>query len=198
MDTLYNKNIMWTRMTAMKKYIPIVATLFLGIVVLGSQVFFKSRDIKASPSKDTNKINLHYENNLKEVVYKDKGKAFKLKESKAPVVILNFWASWCVPCLEEFPSLVKLRNRFKDQEVVIVGINTDDVESYPDAKKVMKKYKINFPVIFDKKSDLINKFKVSAIPVSIIYNKGKVIEVSNGAKDFFSGEFLEQVQSIVK
>ena len=114
------------------------------------------------------------------------------------MVILNFWASWCVPCLEEFPSLVNLRNKFKDQEVVIIGINTDDVESYPDAKKVMKKYKINFPVIFDKKGELINKFKVSAIPVSIIYNKGKVIEVSNGAKDFFSGEFLEQFQSIVK
>ena len=185
-------------MTSIKKYIPIIATLSLGLVVLISQVFFKGRDINASPSKMQNKLKLHYENNFKNIEFESNGKKISLKDSKAPVVILNFWASWCIPCLEEFPSLVSLRKKYKSQNVVIIGVNTDEPDSYSDAKKIMEKYKINFPIIFDKKSELVSKFKISAIPISIVFEKGKVVEISNGAKDFYAGEFLEKLDTMVQ
>lgn len=186
------------RMSSIKKYIPVIATLTLGISVLLSQVFFKSKDINASPSKKENKLNLHYESVFKELKYSDKGKKKIVSKQSSPVVIVNFWASWCIPCLEEFPSLVSLRKKYKESEVTIIGINTDDEESYKDAKKIIKKYSLNFPNVFDKDDKYIELFKVSAIPISIIYHKGKVVEVSNGAKDFYSGEFLEQVDSFIK
>jgi len=189
---------MWSRMTSMKKYIPVLATLSLGIVVLGSQVLFKGRNINASPSKEVNRVKLHYENNLKGIEFFENDKKFSLSATKAPVVIINFWASWCVPCLEEFPSLVNLRKKYSRDKVIILGINTDDKSSIKDANKVIQKYGINFPTIFDTDSKLIEKFKVSSIPISIIYKNGKVQEVSKGAKDFFSGEFLEEIESFIK
>ncbi len=189
---------MWSRMTSIKKYIPVLATLSLGIVVLGSQVFFKGRNINASPSKEVNKVKLHYENNLKGIEFFEGDKKLLLKDSKAPVVIINFWASWCVPCLEEFPSLVNLRKKYSKDEVLILGVNTDDKSSITDANKVIKKFDINFPTIFDSNSELIEKFKVSSIPISIIYKNGKVYEISKGSKDFYSGEFLEEIESFIK
>ncbi len=185
-------------MTSIKKYIPVLATLSLGLVVLISQVFLKSKEINASPGKVQNKLNLHYQNNLKDVFIEKNGKMTSLKELDSKIIIVNFWASWCVPCLEEFPSLVTLKNKYKEKDIEIVGINTDDKRSIKDARKVLEKYKINFPIVFDEDSKLVSKFKVSAIPITIIFNQGKVLEISNGAKDFVSGEFLETVDSIIK
>lgn len=185
-------------MTSIKKYIPVLATLSLGLVVLISQVFLKSKEINASPGKVQNKLNLHYQNNLKDVFIVKNGKRTALNKLNSKIIILNFWASWCVPCLEEFPSLVLLKSKYQEKDIEIVGINTDDKKSIKDAKKILEKYKINFPVIFDENSELVSKFKVSAIPITIIFNEGKVIEISNGAKDFVSGEFLETVESIIK
>jgi thiol-disulfide isomerase/thioredoxin len=185
-------------MTSIKKYIPVLATLSLGLVVLISQVFLKSKEINASPGKVQNKLNLHYQNNLKDVSIVKNGKKSSLDKIDSKIIIVNFWASWCVPCLEEFPSLVSLKSKYQDKDLEIVGINTDDKDSIKDAKKIMTKYKINFPIVFDNDGALVSKFKVSAIPITIIFNKGKVIEVSNGAKDFVSGEFLETVKSLIK
>lgn len=185
-------------MTSIKKYIPVLATLSLGLIVLISQVFLKSKEINASPGKVQNKMNLHYENNLKEIFITKNGKKRSLISLDSKIIIVNFWASWCVPCLEEFPSLVSLKSKYKEKDIEVVGINTDDKRSIQDAKKILEKYKINFPVVFDEDSKLVSKFKVSAIPITIIFKEGKVLEISNGAKDFVSGEFLETVDSIVK
>lgn len=183
--------------TSMKKYIPVIVTLGLGLSVLTSQVLFKSDEIKASPVKVRNKVSLHYENKYKEIFYIKNGK--KVYPIKAKVVIVNFWASWCVPCLDEFPSLVEFSNRYiENKNIIVIGINTDEPASLKDAKKIIKKFKIDFPIVFDKKSDLVNSFNISAIPVSILFKDGKVIEVSNGAKDFIAEEFLEKIEALLK
>jgi thiol-disulfide isomerase/thioredoxin len=109
---------------------------------------------------------------------------------------LNFWASWCTPCLEEFPSLVKLQRKYKENKnILILTVNTDDSEILKKVKKIVERYKLNFPIVLDKNGKLVEKFSIAAIPVSIIYKDGKVYEVSNMAKDFYSGEFLELLAS---
>jgi cytochrome c biogenesis protein CcmG, thiol:disulfide interchange protein DsbE len=76
------------------------------------------------------------------------------------VVVLNFWATWCSPCVEEMPSLVQLQQRFKDKGVTVVGISIDvDGDAY---HKFLKDYKIDFPTVRDpdqKTSSLYGTFK---------------------------------------
>jgi cytochrome c biogenesis protein CcmG, thiol:disulfide interchange protein DsbE len=83
-----------------------------------------------------------------------------LTDFHGKVVVLNFWASWCAPCVEEMPSLVQLQQRFKDKGVTVVGVSIDvDGDAY---HKFLKDYKIDFPTVRDpdqKASALYGSFK---------------------------------------
>ena len=88
------------------------------------------------------------------------GKPSHLSDMKGKVVVLNFWGSWCGPCVEEMPSLVQLQQRFKDKGLTVVGISIDvDGDAY---HKFLKDYKIDFPTVRDpdqKTSSLYGSFK---------------------------------------
>lgn len=186
-------------MKTIRKYIPFLFFAVVAVVYLGGQFAFNFGDTTARISGKAKKINAHYESMFQKSVFKTTdGKELNLKKEKAPIVILNFWASWCQPCLEEFPSLTKLQGKFKADQVKVVGINTDVEKQQKEIKKTVKKYELNFPIVADDKGDITANFMVDAIPVSIIYHKGKVIEVSNGSKDFYSEEVLEQFKTILK
>lgn len=124
-----------------------------------------------------------------------KGEMLQLPKVKAPLVVVNFWASWCIPCLDEMPSMLKLKKHFGEDKVNIVAINTDEDEQLRNIQKIQQQLKLGneFIIVPDKSMKLAEKFKVSAIPVSIIYLNGRVVHVSNGPMDFFSEEFKGQV-----
>ncbi len=83
-----------------------------------------------------------------------------LADFRGKVVVLNFWATWCPPCVEEMPSLVQLQQRFKDKGVTVVGISVDaDGDAY---HKFLKEYKIDFLTVRDpdqKAASLYGTFK---------------------------------------
>ena len=83
-----------------------------------------------------------------------------LRDLQGKVVVLNFWATWCGPCVEEMPSLVQLQRRFADKGVVVVGVSIDvDGDAY---HKFLKDYKIEFVTVRDpdqKTSSVYGSFK---------------------------------------
>jgi len=90
----------------------------------------------------------------------DTDRKVTLSELRGKVVVLNFWATWCAPCVEEMPSLVQLQQRFKDKGLTVVGISIDvDNDAY---HKFLKDYKIDFPTVRDpdqRTSNLYGSFK---------------------------------------
>lgn len=110
----------------------------------------------------------------------------KLSDLPSEVVIVNFWASWCIPCLHEIPSLIALSKKHTSKELSVVIINTDEVDQLKNIRKI--KVKLNFPesfiIIPDKKFKIADEFKFNAIPVTVIFKKGKVIYFNNGPVDF--------------
>ncbi len=90
----------------------------------------------------------------------DDDRKVTLSELRGKVVVLNFWATWCAPCVEEMPSLVQLQQRFKDKGLTVVGISIDvDGDAY---HKFLKDYKIDFLTVRDpdqKTSNLYGSFK---------------------------------------
>ncbi|PIK14295.1 TlpA disulfide reductase family protein [Halobacteriovorax sp. JY17] len=183
----------------MKKYFPIyIALAFLTVLGVGQGVF-NLFDLKADATKVEKKVFTHYESLYNSLELKTtENKKIKLKEIKAPIVVINFWATWCKPCLIEFPSIVKMKEKYDDSKVMVLGVNQDDEDQMTNIKKIVKKYKLNFQNIADTDGSILEKFMVSAIPVSIIFHKGKVIQVSNGAKDFSSEEVYEKFDKLLK
>jgi peroxiredoxin len=94
------------------------------------------------------------------------GGTFKLSEHRGKVVMINFWATWCPPCLEEMPAMERLYRRQKDAGFVLVAVSVD-----ADGKKVapfVNEHKLTFAIGLDPKMDLANGYAVRALPSSFI------------------------------
>ncbi len=183
----------------MKKYFPVFIFIVLFTGYLFSQVYWNYEDSAATPGDITKKRYAHYKANLRSSTFiSTTGKRYVGKKIKAPVVILNFWASWCAPCLEEFPSIVAMKNKFNDNQVLVLGINTDEEKQLEKISKTQKEYKLNFPLISDSLGKYVQDFMITAIPISIVFHRGKVIEVIKGGKDFNSEETLEHFKELIR
>lgn len=181
----------------MKKYLPIILFIlaFIGFLVtqLGFENFEKTKNFSKSPSSLSKKYEKNFQTlNLKTLDSQE----IKLSTANIPIVILNFWAAWCGPCLEELPSMVALRKKFSTQEILILGISSDDENSIAELKRVEKQYGINFPIVPDYSGEIFNLFDISSIPSTIIFYKGRIIEINKGPKDFEAVEFIEILEKL--
>jgi thiol-disulfide isomerase/thioredoxin len=70
---------------------------------------------------------------------------YKLSDLKGKVVLVNFWASWCAPCLAEIPEFIKVREEYHDRGFEILGISTDDTPA--QLRDFARKYKTNYPLV---------------------------------------------------
>jgi thiol-disulfide isomerase/thioredoxin len=111
---------------------------------------------------------------------------------RGKVVLVNFWATWCVPCREEFPDLVKLQRNLGSRGFQIVGISTDFAKEMPAAEKFLLEQKPDFPN-YHKKSggddqDFINAVDEGwggELPFSVLYDrKGKKIRTLSGKHSY--------------
>lgn len=186
-------------MTSIKKFFPLQLLAILAFIVVGALYIGDSGYLSAKKSELEKKKIKHYEAILvKHALITDLGKKISKEELSKGIVILNFWATWCTPCLEEFPSIVTLRNKFPKNKLKIIAINSDEDQVKKSIAKVRKKYQLNFDIVLDSKGSITDEFMITAIPVSIIYHNGKVIEISNGARDFASEEFFETMAELIK
>ena len=70
----------------------------------------------------------------------------RLEQYRGQVVVLNFWATWCVPCREEMPLLVDLQNRYASRDVVVVGASADDESTGMQIRPFVEELRITFPI----------------------------------------------------
>jgi cytochrome c biogenesis protein CcmG/thiol:disulfide interchange protein DsbE len=97
------------------------------------------------------------------------GGNIKLADLKGQVVVINFWASYCGPCRDEAPMLESLYREYKDQRVVFLGINTDDIES--NALSYLDEYDITYPNAPDKGGRIEDDYRITGIPETFVVNK---------------------------
>ncbi|MCL4377365.1 MAG: TlpA family protein disulfide reductase [Actinobacteria bacterium] len=100
-----------------------------------------------------------------------------LSDFRGKVVVLNFWATWCPPCIAETPDLVELSNAYKDKGVQFLGISDDDVSAL---KKFVKDYGIEYSILLDGSVDrIMPKWGISAIPTTFILDADGEIVFKN-------------------
>lgn len=125
------------------------------------------------------------------------GAQVSLEQYRGKVVIVNFWASWCNPCVEEFPSMLKLVERFNG-DVVVLAVSTDDdrndIEVFTKAFNLPKP---NFDVLWDQEKSVMKTYGVEKIPESFLVGKdGKLVRKVLGIEDWASEDAIRYFASL--
>lgn len=162
----------------------LLMTLALGLTLstAGHTAGFEAREAKPAPDMKA----------------RDLGGATKtLADYRGKVVLLNFWASWCPPCLREMPSMERLRVKMKGQPIEIVALAS--AESSGDVKAFLAKMELGFPILLDPDGSNTKRWKVFALPTSFLLDaQGRVRYVLTGPTEWDEGEALKIVQSMLK
>lgn len=117
---------------------------------------------------------------------------FNLKTYHGQIVVLDFWASWCVPCRKSFPWLNQMQAKYGQQGLVVVGVNLDRERAA--AERFLKKIPANFEILYDPKAKLSQAFKVTSLPRTVILGRdGKQI---GGHVGFYDSKIDEYEHSL--
>ena len=132
----------------MKKYFPILTFLMVFFVFLGAQVSFDLVRFEKSKSKGIEYQ--AYQDIFSKISFRTiDNKKIILSKVRSPLIVLNFWASWCAPCLKELQSLVILKKRFREKDLLVIGINADEENQLEKKLKIQDEFDINFPIVAD-------------------------------------------------
>ena len=162
-----------------KIYIHIFAAFFFAQQLLSETNYSKNIVLHKEPIE------------IKELKFKDFNlNDVNLTEKKGNIMILNFWATWCVPCKKEMPSLERLSKKYPEILIYPINLekpNQEKTKNFFDDLKILK-----LDIYFDPKYSLVKQFNMRGVPTSILIDKngqefGRVI----GEIDFFDKSFIE-------
>lgn len=126
----------------------------------------------------------------------DQSQRYDLQRYKGKVVYVDFWASWCGPCIQSFPFMNKLENEFKDKGLAVVAINLD--EELGDAKAFVTEHPVDFSIATDPEQQCAKQFQVKAMPSSYLIDRNGVIrEVHLGFRPGEAEQFRTVVEQIL-
>lgn len=109
------------------------------------------------------------------------GGSLSSEELKGKPVVFNFWASWCIPCREEAPTLEATWRKYRDQGVTFVGINVQD--SNEDAQSFVREFGITYPTIRDTDLKLWTEFGVRGLPETFFVDRSYQFVASGGTAE---------------
>lgn len=134
--------------------------------------------------------------NAPELSLKDiNGKTVRLSDFSGKVVLLNFWATWCVPCRTEIPDLVKKQREYQSQGLRIVGITYPPQDS-SEVRRFVRELKINYPVAIGAKETKHAFTTSETLPLTVIINReGKIQGIIEGI--MYADEFDEKVKPLL-
>jgi len=120
-----------------------------------------------------------------------------LQSLKGRIVVLNFWATYCIPCRKEMPDLAVIQNEFGPLGVQVIGVSTDDVTDRSKVLQFVKETKVNFPIWIGGTTEHMVRFGLgAALPGTVIINReGKLTKIISGVVD--QATLRKQIESLL-
>lgn len=129
-------------------------------------------------------------------VVTEDGKTITRSDFGGKLLVLNFWASWCPPCVAETPSLEEFAREFAPQGVVVVGVSSDtNADRY---HQFIKRYGITFETALDPSADISARYGTFQIPETYLIDRnGKVLEKVISDQNWMDPEFLARIRRML-
>ena len=116
------------------------------------------------------------------------GRQVSLSEQRGKVVIVNFWATWCVPCRAEMPEIVRAYERYESSGLTVLAINLQ--EDPPEVESFVRQYATSFPVLLDRDGQVARVYHLRGVPATYIVDReGKTAAIQLGP---MTAELIEQ------
>ncbi|MFW2330860.1 MAG: TlpA family protein disulfide reductase [Nitrospinota bacterium] len=126
-----------------------------------------------------------------------KGNKLSLADYEGKIVLLNFWATWCKPCVEEIPSMKELKKELNSDDFALISVSID--QKLGDITEFIKKIDIPFPIGLDPKEEVSAKYETTGIPETFLLDRNlAVIYHVAGAGDWSHPEVLNTLQRIIE
>ena len=179
---------------------------FIFILIILASLSFKSYN-----NKDKDLINEFLKNeledfefskekqNISDLIFKDhQEKEISFSEFRGKVLLVNFWATWCVPCIKEMPSLDRLKSKFeKNFDVIAISLDRDGKKKVTDFFNENKI--INLEKFFDINNSLAKEINLIGLPTSFFINKkGDLIGYYEGDMEWDNDTVIEFINYLIK
>ena len=126
------------------------------------------------------------------------GSTVRLRDFKGQVVLLNFWATWCPPCLEEMPAMEKLYQRYKPQGFSVLALSVD-TEGEKAVTPFIQEHKLTFPVAYDTTGKVADLYQLRGLPTTYLINReGQIIAIALGPRAWNSPDAQTFIESLLK
>jgi cytochrome c biogenesis protein CcmG, thiol:disulfide interchange protein DsbE len=153
-----------------------VMLVALGVILISASTFFILRGI---PSQQTGfstvPVKVNYPSPA--LTLKDtEGISHSLADYRGQIVLINLWATWCIPCKEEMPALQSFYNKHKDKGFVVIAINDGDLER--DVLQFVQDYDLTFPIWLDPTYTATEQaFKTMNLPSSFVVDRDGTVQL---------------------
>ena len=133
-----------------------------------------------------------------------KGLAAAVEKERGKVVVVNFWATWCVPCREEFPGLVRLESAYRARGVAVLGVSIDLAKDRPKVERFLAANQADFPNYVKRAGgddqdfiDAVDPKWGGELPFTVLYGRdGKKARVLSGMQSY--ADFEKAVADLLK
>ena len=171
--------------------------LVVVIVLVGTAVYLVATSSSRPPSEWVNSVavgDLAPDFQLEDT----KGNKVSLSDLRGKVVMVNLWATWCPPCIEEMPSMERLHEVMAGDDFVMLAINTEQ-NGRTVVPEFLEKTPYSFPILYDDESVVQKLYGVYKFPESFIVGKdGKVVEKVIGPLDWSSPKTINYLKGLIK
>ncbi len=125
------------------------------------------------------------------------GRNVTMASLRGKVVLVDFWASWCEPCAEEFPVLERLYNRYREQGFTVVAVSQD--RTADNMQGFLRQHRASFPVVLDSNHAVAGRYSPPRMPSSYIIDRtGVVRHVHEGFRSSDAAVFEREIRALLQ
>ena len=125
------------------------------------------------------------------------GEPTELAQFRGKFVLVNFWATWCPPCLQEMPAMEASFQRYSDHDFIILAVSSDR-EGAAVVRPFIDKLGVTFPILLDTDQRVSTQYGATNLPVSFLLDRqGQVIAGSQGARDWSSAAAISLLDELL-